>query len=193
MKLIKWILLIVIVVVLVVVALNWPLWPPVKFKSPYQAVLLTNGAVYFGKLEGWERTIPSCGMSSTSRMRGPEYQADFERAHPPRQRVAWAGLHGAQRPSRPAHRAGHPRFPRRPVDRGHSQVTPAWGRPSGPPPGLRPAAARPALDHAYRSGLAASRAVTGLPPMDRWMRRNSSPSRTRRSQLSSCQNGWPLR
>lgn len=58
MKLIKWILLIVIVVVLVVVALNWPLWPPVKFKSPYQAVLLTNGAVYFGKLEGLGTDYP---------------------------------------------------------------------------------------------------------------------------------------
>jgi hypothetical protein len=44
--------------VLVVVALNWPLWPPVKFKSPYQAVLLTNGAVYFGKLEGLGTDYP---------------------------------------------------------------------------------------------------------------------------------------
>jgi len=58
MKLIKWILLIVIVVVLVVVALNWPLWPPVKFKTTYQAVLLTNGAVYFGKLEGLGTDYP---------------------------------------------------------------------------------------------------------------------------------------
>ena len=58
MKLIKWILLIVIVVVLVVVALNWPLRPPVKFKTTYQAVLLTNGAVYFGKLEGLGTDYP---------------------------------------------------------------------------------------------------------------------------------------
>jgi len=26
---------------------------PVKFETPYQAVLLVNGSVYFGKLEGW--------------------------------------------------------------------------------------------------------------------------------------------
>jgi hypothetical protein len=58
MKLIKWILLLVIVVAVVVVALNWPLWPPVKFKTTYQAVLLTNGAVYFGKLEGLGTDFP---------------------------------------------------------------------------------------------------------------------------------------
>lgn len=31
---------------------------PVKFETPYQAVLLVNGAVYFGKLEGWGTERP---------------------------------------------------------------------------------------------------------------------------------------
>ena len=31
---------------------------PVKFDTPYQAVLLSNGSVYFGKLQGWGTTQP---------------------------------------------------------------------------------------------------------------------------------------
>jgi hypothetical protein len=31
---------------------------PVKFTTPYQAVLLTNGAAYFGKLEGYGTSRP---------------------------------------------------------------------------------------------------------------------------------------
>ncbi len=59
MKLIKWILLFAIVAVVVVVAVaDWPFWPPVKFKTTYQAVLLSNGAVYFGKLEGLGTSYP---------------------------------------------------------------------------------------------------------------------------------------
>ena len=58
MKLIHWILLLLIVVVVVAAVVEWPLRPPVKFKTPYQAVLLTNGAVYFGKLEGLGTDYP---------------------------------------------------------------------------------------------------------------------------------------
>jgi hypothetical protein len=32
--------------------------PPVVFTTPYQAVLLTNGSVYFGKLEGYGTPRP---------------------------------------------------------------------------------------------------------------------------------------
>jgi hypothetical protein len=32
--------------------------PPVVFTTPYQAVLLTNGSAYFGKLEGYGTTHP---------------------------------------------------------------------------------------------------------------------------------------
>lgn len=32
--------------------------PPVTFTTPYQAVLLTNGAAYFGKLEGYGTQRP---------------------------------------------------------------------------------------------------------------------------------------
>jgi hypothetical protein len=32
--------------------------PEVKFTTPYQAVLLTNGTAYFGKLEGYGTTRP---------------------------------------------------------------------------------------------------------------------------------------
>lgn len=31
---------------------------PLKFDTPYQAVLLTNGSVYFGKLEGYGTKFP---------------------------------------------------------------------------------------------------------------------------------------
>jgi len=31
---------------------------PVKFETPYQAVLLVNGSVYFGKLQGWGTDRP---------------------------------------------------------------------------------------------------------------------------------------
>jgi len=31
---------------------------PVKFETPYQAVLMVNGAVYFGKLEAWGTDRP---------------------------------------------------------------------------------------------------------------------------------------
>ena len=31
---------------------------PVKFETPYQAVLLSNGSVYFGKLQGWGTSQP---------------------------------------------------------------------------------------------------------------------------------------
>ncbi|MGO9096424.1 MAG: hypothetical protein ACLQGV_14540 [Bryobacteraceae bacterium] len=59
MKLIKWILLFAIVAVVLLVAVaDWPFWPPVKFKATYQAVLLSNGAVYFGKLEGLGTDYP---------------------------------------------------------------------------------------------------------------------------------------
>jgi len=50
MKLIHWILLLLIVVVVVAAVVEWPLRPPVKFKTTYQAVLLTNNNVYYGKL-----------------------------------------------------------------------------------------------------------------------------------------------
>jgi hypothetical protein len=32
--------------------------PPVTFKTPYQAVLLTNGTAYFGKLDGYGTSRP---------------------------------------------------------------------------------------------------------------------------------------
>ena len=58
MKLIHWILLLLIVVVVVAAVVEWPLRPPVKFKTPYQAVLLTNNNVYYGKLEGLGTAYP---------------------------------------------------------------------------------------------------------------------------------------
>jgi len=58
MKLIHWILLLLIVVVVVAAVVEWPLRPPVKFKTPYQAVLLTNNNVYYGKLEGLGTPTP---------------------------------------------------------------------------------------------------------------------------------------
>ena len=38
----------------------------IAFATPYQAVLLANGSVYFGKLEGYGTEPPSSPRSSTS-------------------------------------------------------------------------------------------------------------------------------
>lgn len=47
---------------LVIVAAGWHLEDrfsgPIKFDTPYQAVLLTNGSVYFGHLQGYGTSQP---------------------------------------------------------------------------------------------------------------------------------------
>ena len=58
MKLTPWILLLV-VIVLAVAAFVWTSQQSaVKLTTPYQAVLLTNGSVYYGKVEGLGKPYP---------------------------------------------------------------------------------------------------------------------------------------
>lgn len=54
-----WIYVLAAVLLVTTVALFWaPQTAPVKFKTPYQAVLLTNGSVYYGKMEGLGKPYP---------------------------------------------------------------------------------------------------------------------------------------
>ena len=58
MKLTGWILLVVIVIAVVAGFVWTSQRPAVKFTTPYQAVLLTNGSVYYGKIEGLGEPYP---------------------------------------------------------------------------------------------------------------------------------------
>jgi hypothetical protein len=49
---------IVVIVAAFMIARNTKPGEPVKFTTPYQAVLLTNGTAYFGKLEGYGTPRP---------------------------------------------------------------------------------------------------------------------------------------